>query len=668
MANPTVDKLKDFGLRYGEKVGMGVAVALCLVFIGQAMANRAVKITPEELQISIKTANASINRSVPRATIEQELAGDQAVKLTIPDLKERVAKNDAARADTGTQQAAIDKRWVTPEPNAGAIREKPVLLAIADPDAFPGRGGPELFLRDASGKRIMVDPNEKADEAKGTKKSGRGNRERAKPVDPEEKRKKELARLQQRAAIAGGDENAAAKDEKADTKDESTDGKEPKSGLVGKRWVVLLGTVDNKKLRENWAKALKLDLASAYPHYLRVDVQRQELNDDGTWSDWQVVDYAKNHLVQGDITDAEEEKVPQDVVIHGSLVDQLPFLKVGYWRGVFVDALVSADEKQKMKEKQKEEDKALADSGGEGYDMAKMGAAYSKAMRQSVKNNRNQTGYSQMTNRGGGGGARQEDLNFERRETSTLMVRSLDFTVEPGATYRYRLRLVVANPNFERNDVMPGTDVASKELTGPWAEVPYAVKVPADVSTYVLHPSGAGDDKVVFQVASWRPADGQTIVRDFDAGPGQLIGAKTSATVPSYEGKESKPQSVDFTSHLLVLGTAGGTRPVQELGLSGADFAVPATALLLRPNGALELASQARDTANAERKEMKETYALALKETAPRKKGKTGAFGMMGGYGGGGGGRGRGGRGGGMGGYGGGYGGGMGGGYGGGRR
>ena len=52
-------------------------------------------------------------------------------------------------------------------------------------------------------------------------------------------------------------------------------------------------------------------------------------------------------------------------------------------------------------------------------------------------------------------GAAEAVGNFWKSEEKKVMVRALDFTVEPNTTYRYRVRIVVANPNYNRDDVSP---------------------------------------------------------------------------------------------------------------------------------------------------------------------------------------------------------------------
>lgn len=659
MANATVEQFKDIGLKYGEKIGLGVAGLVCLLFIGQAIANKPLEITPQQIEEAAKAADANLNRSEPEERIVEKLANDDKVKLHIPDLAARIAKNDQAKladnSDAGAKFGPFHP-WVTTEPGAGKIRETPPLdlLVINDIDAAANRGGPVLFARDEKGERkyAKADEEEKDDQPKARRGS---RRKKSANVDTTKAEKEELQKRLNAAALTKNDESAPAETPKAETKPES-DPSQPKpvEALVGKRWVAVVGTVDNKKLRDAWMKALKVDLSSAYPNYLGVELERKRLQDDGKWSDWTPVDRQKNELVQLDMTGAEKEIVPETMILP-TLVDRLPFLQVGYWRGVHVAKLVPEELK---KPKPEAETDTAEEEGGGNYTEANMGPDYGKMMAQTSKA-RSTSGYGPAGSSPAGASSGAENTSFPHSDSPTLMIRSLDFTVEPGAVYLYRARLVVANPNLNRDDVMPGTDVTTKQLKGTWSEVPYPVSIPDDISAYVAKVSPAGNEKLQFEVAAWNADDGQTIVKDFDAGPGQIIGYRASASVPNYDGKEPKIKPVDFTSKILVLDTEGGSRGISDLGLSGADFDIPARALVLNPNGALSFYSQAKDAIDPEMKNMEETYKLALKESQKkkvRKKNEMGGYGgMMGGYGGGGyGGGGGGGYGGMMGGYGGG--------------
>ena len=102
------------------------------------------------------------------------------------------------------------------------------------------------------------------------------------------------------------------------------------------------------------------------------------------------------------------------------------------------------------------------------------------------------------------------------------MIRALDFTVEPDTTYRYRVRIVVFNPNYKREDVTPNAKLTNtkEELHGPWSAETDMVTMPPDVMPYVMGtmPPGLNRLKISFEVIRFHPEDGVTIPKRFEAG------------------------------------------------------------------------------------------------------------------------------------------------------
>ncbi len=125
------------------------------------------------------------------------------------------------------------------------------------------------------------------------------------------------------------------------------------------------------------------------------------------------------------------------------------------------------------------------------------------------------------------------------------MIRAFDFTVKADNSYRYRVRIVVYNPNLNREDVIAGTDTKVKTLRGPWCDPPTdEVHMPPDVMPYAISsdpPSLNSDMKVKFQVIRFRPADGVTVTRNFPAGPGEVIGEPGSRRFPRRTGPGPRP-------------------------------------------------------------------------------------------------------------------------------
>jgi hypothetical protein len=209
------------------------------------------------------------------------------------------------------------------------------------------------------------------------------------------------------------------------------------------------------------------------------------------------------------------------------------------------------------------------------------------------------------------------------------MIRSLDFTVEPDKTYRFRVRVAVYNPNQGREDVSPGVDTKAEELLGPWSEPTNEVTMPADVATYALRKTqgvGRQAEQVHFQVVKWNPEDGVTVPKFFDAGPGEIIGERSNAYVPASDGTGKKSKPIDFYSHQVVLDTSGGNPRVPE-ALGRGTLEVPAVSLLVRPDGAVMLRTQMADVSDEVRKDMDASYKRELEESSKKRDASMGSYG-----------------------------------------
>jgi RNA polymerase sigma factor (sigma-70 family) len=185
------------------------------------------------------------------------------------------------------------------------------------------------------------------------------------------------------------------------------------------RWVVVTGLLDHRALRQSLADSDKVAFEVAHPDYRRIDVQRQESQPGGGWSDWTPVDRDPTCLILDNLPEESAERTPQQVRLE-ALVDPLPYLKTGSWRGVDVERLVAqrAEDVQAPKPR---------------YD--------------------------------------RRLYNFPTTEAPEIMVRSLDFTVEPSRSYRYRVRIVIEGR---------ACGGRRTEWIGPWSRPSPEVVTPRD--------------------------------------------------------------------------------------------------------------------------------------------------------------------------------------------
>jgi hypothetical protein len=310
--------------------------------------------------------------------------------------------------------------------------------------------------------------------------------------------------------------------------------------------------------------------------------------------------------------------MPETVRI-SSLVAPLPYLKAGFWERVHVARMVPA-------EKLKVAEIPGAGMPGMPMDAPAMVQSAPPPMSQPVEMPMAMSGeMGGMMSMGGTG----ETVDFEKREVDEVMIRALDLTVEPDTTYRFRVRIVVYNPNLGREDVSAGVDTKSVELFGPWSDPTEEVTMPPDVATYALakEPNVPRKlEQVNFEVARWTPESGVTVVKRFPAAPGELIGELSSVAVPiTDEAGKKLPQTrrVDFNSHQFVLDVMGGDQPIPPLGPgTGGRLSVPALALVVRRDGAVVIRSQANDVHDQVRKDMADNFARELKAAEDEKKKK----------------------------------------------
>ena len=350
MANASVDKLKAFGIRHGEKVVVGLTATLFVVFTALAVIKPTLEMKPDELSKAAADAKSNLQRKQDVKDILAKLEKDG---LKDPNFQKIVENQLANALKPGDYRSRLD--WVTPEPGAGLIRDQPDLIAPTELAAFPGRGGILMYALDDKGERIIETPEAAkkkpvrrrkkrtvpgmmggSGSGGGMSMAGSGGYARPPAEDtPEAKKRKAAEEEIRKKQFAGSVDPKEKSKEKAEA--------DPATGpwqeeTQGKRWVVITGVIDNAKLKKNYLLALKSE-ALAYPNYKRLDIERQSRQEDSTWSEWELVDSKKNWAVLDNLPEVDTEYVPE-TQRPAALVDALPFLRAGYWTGVHVAKLV----------------------------------------------------------------------------------------------------------------------------------------------------------------------------------------------------------------------------------------------------------------------------------------------------------------------------------------
>ncbi len=84
---------------------------------------------------------------------------------------------------------------------------------------------------------------------------------------------------------------------------------------------------------------------------------------------------------------------------------------------------------------------------------------------------------------GGGAGA----TAAKQTVPEYCLIRLIDLTIDPGKTYQYRIKVRMANPNYERPDVADPTWARDEELVAKeWYEIPEKVSVPPELMYYAI--------------------------------------------------------------------------------------------------------------------------------------------------------------------------------------
>jgi len=140
-----------------------------------------------------------------------------------------------------------------------------------------------------------------------------------------------------------------------------------------------------------------------------------------------------------------------------------------------------------------------------------------------------------------------------------LLFRYVDFNVEPGKIYRYRVKLVVENPfkNKHAEEVNDPSLIEGPTRETEFSEPTRPVYVPEDAKFFVTHVDGhAGHSQLPFakvDLYQWFASTGTVVNKDITAQIGQILGGLYIASVLNPAEGVSEREKVPFnTSDALV--------------------------------------------------------------------------------------------------------------------
>ena len=366
MANPTVEKLKEVGLRYGDKAAVALTSLLFVVCLGAALSKKSIEMTPERSRRRPRRPRpTSIAARSP--TTSSRCSKAEGIKPT------NFAKEaeEAAKTLLVADNYKPDREWVTPEPGAGLIRDTPELIAPTELYAYPGRGGalvyrPRRERQPESRHGEEGSPQGAAQADDGGRRSrcrrhGRrwgwpwaarrpqgGSRKSQAELEKEQRKRSSSKKRELAAKLAGSDK---APDAKADEAKEKAAGRRQqqqfKEITKGLRWVAITGVTRPRQAGGQLPRGPQ-EPAVGHPA-LRAARPRAPGPPEGRLlvgvGD---VDADENLKVLDNLPEEDEELTPENVR-PDNLNDPLPFLKSGLWEKVHIASLVPKEKKEVAK-------------------------------------------------------------------------------------------------------------------------------------------------------------------------------------------------------------------------------------------------------------------------------------------------------------------------------
>ena len=206
-----------------------------------------------------------------------------------------------------------------------------------------------------------------------------------------------------------------------------------------------------------------------------------------------------------------------------------------------------------------------------------------------------------------------------------LLFRYFDFDLKPGETYKYRVRLVARNPNYQRpieEVVLPS--VAEGELrTTPWSNETAAVSVKQDTYLFLSNvrpPRGVTGTTATFEVFQWYPETGTTIHNPaIKTGVGEVIGGKTPTELYDVTNEKymaSEEVNFDTQNFLVDAIAAPALRPEDHPDLDLPAYRRSQPALILPEAIVVNNLGILQESLHSKTPEASESYKLSQKRLA----------------------------------------------------
>lgn len=433
---------------------------------------------------------------------------------------------------------------------------------------------------------------------------------------------------------------------------------------VAKRYVAVRGVVPLKAQEEELARARSQSRpeVAGLLTYTDFELERQKAvaGPDPWAGEWQKVDIqVANDVLQDQ---ARFDYDPVDPTVTNAVFTMpLPGRVMGDWQTNGTHpALTQYNESEEAKQRAEKLQQMIADYAaelerqqkelpqfggfaGQQWDVGQVG-------RMMVQDEGYMNSMPGMMNQPGPNG--EQGLNLTKDDIKALITaggtyvlfRYLDFDVQPGNAYRYRVRLKLINPNANMAaDQVARHDVAEGQYRWTeWSEPTPATVVPEDTRHYLasIEPGGTRQpDRARFELFQWSTETGAFVSEFLSIEPGQFIAGTQPAEVLDVAGQTFESKDFTFTSDDMLVDIdrsppgLASVRP--ELNL-GRRFEVPAQVLIVNDSGQLEVQDPYTDAAprvaaEKQQERMADAYAYLQEAAAPtgEETGLPGEYGSM---------------------------------------
>lgn len=361
----------------------------------------------------------------------------------------------------------------------------------------------------------------------------------------------------------------------------------------GVRYVAVRGIVPLRQQMERIQKGLHLETiaqAAEYIEYLSFKIERQKaIAGDEPWAgDWEELNIQSAIDVLSESEDFDLDIVPTEFT-DATFTMPLPMRIVGYWQNQISHPKLK--EYQLTLEKQMEElakNSAALDlfteNGASTDGMLQKGGFAS--IQRDMRGIRTQVSADEVGKRmmqymdpgmagsmpGGGmgmpgGGMAEGGMGMGRSGSiaavQMLLFRYLDFAVEPGECYRYRVTLTLRNPNYDLPlEMVRRAEVSQGETrVTPASEPSVPIVVQNDVDYFlkrVPKPRGRSSsrDEAEFEVFQWDPQVGTTIAATMRDVFGQYVGGTRKTQRLNVATPSLEEESVTFAAKDILVDAA----------------------------------------------------------------------------------------------------------------